>query len=201
MFGILSSFRDEDLFDAASPTWEQLPRRFRVRVQEVCDGAVPVALLTLEDGRQLGDWVTDDADPPDGYRFHDSFHLACASILGWSPVTRRNMRCKRRHDPRTDQIEDGGRAVATEEGISQLVFCYAQDNHFLEGLDSVDPGLIRTIKRLTINLEVSVATELAWQEVILQAYVAMRGLLQHRGGYLIGDLLNRRLDFKVRVLG
>ena len=40
----------------------------------------------------------------DGYRFHDVFHLACAAVLCWSPVTRRNLGRKRRTDPLIGEV-------------------------------------------------------------------------------------------------
>ena len=42
-------------------------------------------------------------------RFHDIFHLSYAAILGWSPTVRALLRCKRKSDPRVDEVEDGGK--------------------------------------------------------------------------------------------
>ncbi|MFI0349933.1 hypothetical protein [Actinomadura sp. 9N407] len=58
-------------------------------------------------------------------RMHDVFHLSYAAVLGWSPVMRSLMRRKRKSDPAIDEAEDGGRAIAIEEGISTMVFSYA----------------------------------------------------------------------------
>ena len=95
------------------------------------------------DGVQMGDPLTDNAYKPDGYRFHDVFHLACAAVLGWSPVVRKLLGRKRRSQPELDEIEDGGRAIATEEGISALVFAYARDHNWLEGVTSVDYDILK----------------------------------------------------------
>ena len=40
------------------------------------------------DSQRLGNDLMDNAYEDDGYRFHDVFHLACAAVLGWSPVLR-----------------------------------------------------------------------------------------------------------------
>ena len=46
----------------------------------------------------------------DGYRYHDIFHIANAVFLGWSPVVRALLRCKRKSQPHIDENEDGARA-------------------------------------------------------------------------------------------
>ena len=43
------------------------------------------------------------------------------------------MRRKRKSDPKVDEVEDGGRAIVIEEGISAMVFSYAERRNFLEG--------------------------------------------------------------------
>jgi NTP pyrophosphatase (non-canonical NTP hydrolase) len=114
-----------DPFDHGYPDAERLPRRgqFNFRLRTLDDGRV-VSVMSRA-GTPIGDPLTDAAWVEDGYRFHDALHLAFASILGWSPVMRALMRCKRKSDPATDEAEDGGRAVAIEEGISALTFAYA----------------------------------------------------------------------------
>jgi hypothetical protein len=187
---------EADALDSRFPSEEQLPRHFRILVREVVIEGVTHGLLTLDDGRQLGDCVSDDADPPDGYRFHDAFHLACAAVLGWSPVTRRNLKKKRRSDRRADRIEDGGRAAAVEEGISQLVFLYAKNRGFLEKRRNVDHELLQTIIALTAHLEVRVRTAADWERAILMGYDALRSLLAHSGGVLVGDMASAQLRYE-----
>jgi hypothetical protein len=36
--------------------------------------------------------------------------------------------CKRKSNPRIDEVEDGGRAKAIEEGVAALVFQYAEEH-------------------------------------------------------------------------
>lgn len=60
------------------------------------------------------------------YRFHDVFHLAYAAVLGWSPVLRALLKCKRKSHPWLDENQDGARAILIEEGISTFVFNHAK---------------------------------------------------------------------------
>jgi hypothetical protein len=82
----------------------------------------------------MGQELDDNVHEADGYRFHDVFHLACAAVLGWSPVTRRNLKRKRRSVDAMDRNEDGGRATVVEEGISALVFAYALDHNRMQSV-------------------------------------------------------------------
>lgn len=140
-------------FDEKFPAHEQLPRHFRIEIAEVRTGKVTRVQMTMN-GKPLGDSLSDNAYEEDGYRYHDIFHLAYAAVLGWSPVIRKLMGRKRKSDPKIDEVEDGGRAGAIEEGISALVFDYAKDHSFLEKVDHVDYGILRAIKQLTRHVEV-----------------------------------------------
>jgi hypothetical protein len=131
-----------------------------------------------------------------GYRYHDVFHLAYAAVLGWSPVLRQLMTCKRRSNQAVDSVEDGGRAIAIEEGISALVFGYASQHAFLEGLDHVDYGILRTIKELTNHLEVSECSEHQWQSAILQGFSVWRQLQAQRRGVVVGAMDSRSFAFE-----
>src|SRR6267378_145384 len=162
------------LFDEAFPAGEQLPRSFRIEFrEESCKG---VKVILRQDGKPLGNELTDNAYESDGYRFHDVFHLACAAVLGWSPVMRKLMGRKRKSNEDVDRVEDGGRAIAIEEGISALVFDYAHDHAYLKGVNHIDYGTLRTIKQLTGHLEVAECSEHQWQDAILQGFSVWRQL-------------------------
>src|SRR5690606_39045194 len=105
-------------------------------------------------GQVIGDDLTDNAYDDDGYRFHDVFHLAYAAKLGWSPVTRKILKCKRRSMSQVDEVEDGGRATVIEEAISAFVYDYARKHDYLDGVKKLDYELLKTIKSLTSDLEV-----------------------------------------------
>ena len=138
----------------------------------------------------------DNAYESDGYRYHDVFHLANVAVLGWSPVIRQLMKRKRKSVSNVDSVEDGGRAIAIEEGISALVFGYANQHAFLEGADDVDYGTLRTIKQLTSHLEVNGCSEHQWQDAILQGFSVWRQLHTARRGVIVGDLETRTIRFE-----
>lgn len=149
-------------------------------------------------GRPFGDALGDNADGDDGYRFHDVFHLAHAAILGWSPVCRRKKHfdCKRKSDPRTDTVQDGGRAILTEEAIVAYVYGHAREHGYFEHVDAVDFAVLKTIEGLTAGLEVSRMTAREWEKAILDGYRVWRELRANNGGVVIGDLLNGSLAYK-----
>ncbi len=112
---LLSRYFDDDYSEN-----ERIPRKFEILFEEQ-KIATGIKLVLTRDGSPCGDPLTDNAYFEDGYRFHDVFHLAYAAILGWSPVTRKLLGCKRRSKAKVDEIEDGGRASVIEEGIAAFV--------------------------------------------------------------------------------
>lgn len=148
------------------------------------------------DGKQMGEELTDNAYEDDGYRFHDVFHLACIAGLGWSPVSRRNLELKRRSDARTDEVEDGGRAIVIEEGVSALVFSYALDHNWLQGVERIDHDLLKLIKSMTAHLEVRECSIAEWEQTILRAYPVWREVYDNRGGTVHVDLDARTVSYE-----
>jgi hypothetical protein len=104
------------------------------------------------------------------------------------------MRCKRKSDPVTDEAEDGGRAVAVEEGISALVFAYASSHNYLEGINRVDHQLLDTIHLLVSGLEVSVLRAADWERAILIGFKVWRALNASGGGMVQLDADGRKLQ-------
>lgn len=153
------------------------------------------AVIMLQcDGHQVGDPLTDASHISDDYRLHDVFHIAYACVLGWSPVLRSLMRRKRKSDPHVDEAEDGGRAIAIEEGISALVFSYAARHDCLEGVTHVDNELLSTIGSMVSHLEVGARRAADWEQAILVGFTAWRQLHAAGGrGALSLDLLTRTL--------
>ncbi|MEM1169236.1 MAG: nucleoside triphosphate pyrophosphohydrolase family protein [Cyanobacteria bacterium P01_H01_bin.35] len=159
----------ENYFDRNFPENERLPRQFTVEVTEFSQRD-SVKMKAFVDGKQIGNDLTDNSYVSDGYRFHDIFHFSYAAILGWSPVTRSNLGRKRKSDSLIDEVEDGGRAIAIEEGISALVFSYAKNHTFMEGISTIDYQLLKTIKNMTIHLEVSKKSLGDWEKAIIMGY-------------------------------
>jgi NTP pyrophosphatase (non-canonical NTP hydrolase) len=183
------------LFDSESPDDERLPREFKIKItEENQNGLAKMRAFVNEE--QIGSELTDNAYLNDGYRFHDIFHFSYAAILGWSPVTRSILYCKRKSTPKIDEVEDGGRAIAIEEGISALVFSYAKDHDFLEGISTVDYQLLMTIKRMTSHLEISQCSLGNWEKAILAGYQVWREVKRNPGGTAIINLEKRQILYQ-----
>ena len=143
----------------------------------------------------VGDSLNDNAYIEDFYRFHDAFHLACAAVLGWSPIMRSLLKRKRKHDDDVDRVEDGARAQAIEEGLSAYVFSAASRFNFFEDVQRVDWELLKTVRRMTQHLEVRDQPPVAWQAAILQTYDVWRAIVEHDGGFVEANLDERTRRF------
>ena len=179
------------LFDGTFPDHERLPRRFDVHFAEI--PGTDRRVLPLLDGRPCGNRLGDNSYDPDGYRWHDCFHLGYLAVLGWSPVQRSLLKRKRKSNPQIDDVEDGGRAVAIEEGISALVFQAAQRTGFYEAVRTVDGELLRTVRRLVEGLETRICTTMEWERAILDGYDAWRSVRDAGHGAVACDLEARRI--------
>lgn len=179
-------------FDDDLEPQEQLPRQADFTFTITHDGSRDVSVLTC-DGQQVGDPITDASHVADGYNFHDVFHLSYVAVLGWSPVMRALLKRKRRSNPQTDVAEDGGRAIAIEEGISALVFAYASRHHYLDGKNHVDNDVLDTIQGMVAHLEVSAHRTADWEKAILIGFAAWRTLRRLRGGTVRLDLTTQSL--------
>ena len=146
------------------------------------------------DGREFGATLTDNAYKADGYRFHDVFHFAYAAVLGWSPVTRKFLRRKRKSSAQVDEVEDGGRAGVIEEGIAALIFDYAEGHNMLGGVSVVDSELLELIKRMTARLEVRRCTAAEWEDAILKGFAVWRRVYAEGGGKIAVDLDERSIE-------
>ena len=151
-------------------------------------------VLPVRDGRPCGNRLGDNAYDPDGYRWHDCFHLGFLAVLGWSPVVRSLLKCKRKSDERVDDVEDGGRAIAIEEGISALLFEAAGRARYYETVRTVDGDTLRTITRMTAHLEVQDSTPGEWEQAILQGYDVWRQIVAQGHGAVACDLDARSIE-------
>lgn len=184
-------------YDEACPPDEQLLRVFSVRFTEETIGSLaPIKVKISIADMSLGDTLTDNAYNDDGYRYHDAFHLAYAAILGWSPVVRWMLECKRKSDPKVDEVEDGARAILTEELISLYIYSYARNHNDLENVTYVDNEVLSTIRNLVHGLEVETRTAYEWRLAILKGYEIYRELKANNGGVVEVDLLNRDLTYR-----
>lgn len=188
-------------FDTQMPDGERLPRRFEVEIKEVekHDSNEFNAVQLRVNNTLIGDELTDNAYIADGYRFHDVFHFSYAAVLGWSPVTRSMLRCKRKSHPLVDEVEDGGRAGVIEEGIVALVFEYARHHGMLARVQTIDSHLLSTIKVMTSHLEVSQRTAGEWEQAIFRGFAAWRTIQKNNGGRLLIDLDRRTIKYIGRI--
>lgn len=182
-------------YDAAFPQTEQLPLQMRVEFIEEIDSS-STRLRLRYNGKFIGDELTDNSHIDDGYRYHDVFHLACGILLGWSPVLRRILNCKRKSVPRIDEVEDGARALVTEEGVSAVVFGHARDYSMFASSTSIDYEILRIVKGMTRPFEVSSRPFADWQEMILSSYRIWRQIIEYRGGTFIGDAVTGKIEFE-----
>lgn len=181
-------------FDKEFPEFESLPRKFEFIIKETQENDLR-RVQCFYNGEQIGNNLTDNSRDPDGYRFHDVFHFAHAAILGWSPVTRKIMNRKRKSNRVIDEVEDGGRAIAIEEGVAALVFSYAESHDFLRDISALDYSLLKTIVYLTARLEVNACSTGDWEKAIFVGYDVWRQVCQNGGGKVIGDINNQTLSF------
>lgn len=89
-----------NIFDDDFPSDERLPRRFVVNFYEKPLERSLYVKVSVNDV-VIGDALTDNSHEDDGYRYHDVFHLAYAAVLGWSPVCRALLKCKRKSKSRS----------------------------------------------------------------------------------------------------
>ena len=179
-------------FDASFPPHEQLPSEIRI---DLVDGANNEIRLRYN-GRYVGDELTDNSHVEDGYRYHDVFHIGCQILLGWSPVMRRILKCKRKSAANIDEVEDGARALVTEEGVSAVVFGNARDYSMFERTTSIDYELLRTVRSMVAPFEVRTRSLADWEHMILTTFAVWRQLIKHRGGTVVGDAKTNTLIFE-----
>lgn len=183
-------------FDAGFPDGERLPRQFAIDFLTYQDEDDAPKVRVMYKGRQFGDDLSDNAHVRDGYGYHDVIHLAFAAVLGWSPLVRKMLRAKRKSDPKVDQVEDGGRAIATEEGLSAMIYAYARDYNFFEGKSSVSTKLLRMVRNMVRHLEVSACSPGEWEHAIIEGFRVWREVRRRRGGTVDVDLDNRRIALR-----
>jgi NTP pyrophosphatase (non-canonical NTP hydrolase) len=193
------------LFDDDVDPAEQLPRTLDITFTESVShdrGAAPVPVVHIHHGTHaVGDPLDDNSDDDDDYRYHDVFHLAHMAVLGWSPVMRSLLRVKRSSDRDTDRIQDGGRAIAVEEGLSAYVFAAARDHSHFGTSTTVPMDIIKACRAMTAHLEVSRRSAQDWEYAILTGYRVFTQLVTHHGGTVRADLHGRRLTWVPHTSG
>jgi NTP pyrophosphatase (non-canonical NTP hydrolase) len=173
---------------------ERFPRTLEITFGD--DGS---RLELRADGIPIGDPLTDNAYADDGYRYHDAFHIAYMTILGWSPVMRALLRLKRKSNKNIDEVEDGARARALEEGISILVFSQSppptSGASLFTDRSQIPFWLLENIKKMTPSLEVRARSVSEWQTSISEGFRIFDQLRANRGGKVVCTLDSRSLTY------
>lgn len=184
-----------NLFDEIFPVEEQLPRKmdFDFFEKKGTNGKPRVFLSSC--GIHIGDPLTDNSSLQDDYRYHDIFHLGFMTYLGWSPVFRGILRCKRKSNPDIDENQDGARASITEEAISAMVFRRAQELNFFQGVKTIEYDLLKTIRMLVKGLEVEAVPLGQWERSILVSYEIFRELMINKGGKIQINLIEKTMTY------
>ena len=185
-----------EAFDEGYPEGERFPRRLMIDFATTHDENEKPLIRVFYKGEPYGDPLTDNSEEPDGYGFHDAIHLSFTAVLGWSPLTRKLLKVKRKSNPTVDEVQDGARALYTEEGLSTLIFAYARDYNWLEGKASVSSDLLRMLRNMTSHLEVGACSEGEWERAIVQAFAVWREIKKRGSGTLVLNLDERSITFK-----
>lgn len=179
-------------FDAKFKIEERLPAEFRIRIDQRASGKSYLQW----NGVFIGDPLTDNIADPDGYRFHDVFHLANAAILHWSPVVRALIKQKRKSDSKYDEEQDGGRAIVVEEGVTAWLFARAKNLNYYEGAKRVSLSTLKTVQEFVAGYEVEQCPLKLWERSILQGYEVFRAVRVAKGGWVVGDRATRTLRYE-----
>lgn len=180
------------IFDGEFDDEERLPSDFRIRISQRKAGRSYLQWNTVF----IGDPLTDNIGDPDGYRFHDVFHLAHAAILHWSPVFRALIKQKRKSKGRFDEEQDSGRAIVVEEGLTAWIFMRAKELNYFEGQQKVSFDILKTIEEFTSGYEVSRCPVKLWERAILDGYAVFRQIREAKGGWVIGNRTTRTICFE-----
>jgi NTP pyrophosphatase (non-canonical NTP hydrolase) len=187
------------LFDGNVSAGQQLPRSLDITFTDTLvegKGKLPVQTVRIYRGNEaVGDPLDDNSDDDDNYRYHDVFHLAHMAVLGWSPVMRSLLKMKRNTDRDVDRIQDGGRAIAVEEGMTAYVFSMARAHSFFSTAAAVPAEIVKACQAMTAHLEVSRRSAQDWEYAILAGYRMFEELTANKGGTVHLNLQARTITY------
>lgn len=188
-------------FDSTSPPHERFERKFEVHFiqrfyNEGQDSERPYVIQQMRQVN-IGDRLTDNRSEPDGYRFHDVFHLAYVAHLGWSPVIRALLKLKRKSDPKLDENEDGARAAIIEEGIATWIFNHADRRDFYENTEvsKLEYDLLKQVHDMVEGYEVAACPLWQWERAILEGFKVFRQLREAGSGIVTVDMDAHSITF------
>jgi hypothetical protein len=92
-------------------------------------------------------------------------------------------------------VEDGGRAIAIEEGLTAAVFAEATRHTYFATADRVPRELLKSCAGMTAHLEVASRSLADWEHAILAGYRVFNEVRQHRRGRIDADMIHRTVRF------
>ena len=179
-------------FDSEFLDYERIPLHFEIKITQRKNGQGYLQWKEVF----LGDPLMDNISDPDDYRFHDVFHFANAAILHWSPVFRALIKQKRKSKPKIDETQDGGRAIAVEEGLTAWIFSRAKHLDFFKDPSSISFDMLKTVQQFVQGYEVEKCPLKLWEKAILCGYGVFRQVRDNKGGIVIGDRKSRTINYK-----
>ncbi len=188
------------LLATSGESHEQLPPYMEVTFVQRKVGS-RILVVQQINGLNIGDPLTDNSHRPDGYRFHDVFHLSYAVHLGWSPVIRALLKLKRKSDSKIDENEDGARAIIIEEGIATWIFNHSKRHkHYVEVEEGrLDYALLKQVRGMVGGFQVADLPLWQWERSILEGFKVFRQLLENKGGTVVANLNLHTLSYKPPV--
>ena len=152
-------------------------------------------------GLNIGDPLTDNSHRPDGYRFHDVFHLSYAVHLGWSPVIRALLKLKRKSDAKIDENEDGARAIIIEEGIATWIFNHSKRHKYYVDImeERLEYGLLKQARGMVAGFQIADLPLWQWERSILEGFKVFRQLFENKGGTVVANLELHTLSYRPPV--
>jgi len=189
------------LYDKDYEPEEQLPREITFYFKHTSNKKAPRLMMFTKDETgnilQIGDPLDDNNSDNDGYRFHDVFHLSYAAILGWSPVLRSLLKKKRKSTPDIDRVQDGGRAIVIEEGLTAHIFQVAKGKNMFRDVssDTLDRSVVKMAMTMTSHLEVQDRSARAWSRAIFDGYTVFNCMVKNEGGKVKLNLNKRTIEY------
>ncbi len=185
--------KSKKYFDSSFPKSQQLPRKMVVQFMPAGLGRVQIAI----DGEAIGDKLDDNVMTPDGYRYHDVFHLAYAAHLRWSPVWCHLVRAKRQSDKYIRRVQDGARARIVEEAVAAMLFAeHKKSGLGFEDRNEIPFSILEIAKRMTDDFEVRTRTINEWRGAISDGFRMFRLLKENKGGFVTANLARGTLSFR-----
>lgn len=183
-------------FDLDFDEDERLPDLMQVVFKEKKTARGDPYVIQKWNGVNVGDRLTDNSSSEDYYRYHDVFHLSYAAFLGWSPVLRSLLRLKRKSNAQVDELQDGARAVITEEGISNWIFSHGmRHDAFADEAISLEFALLQTVRDMVKGYEVEDRPLWIWERAILEGFKMFRLLRDNHGGVITADMRSHTLAY------